>query len=410
MPLRPPAGFIRVDYNPLKVPDAPTGASASPSDASATVSFTAPANVGGGAITLYGVVAKNSSDNTTISATGASSPVTVTGLTNGATYTAAVWAINSFGPGPFSTFTGSFSPAIPVGLFGGGTNASGTNVNVIDKVIISTLGNASDFGDLAISRSFLAAFSSSTRAVFAGGKLNADPYTTYNVIEYCTFATSGNTSDFGDLLALADDPVGFSSSTRGIVAGGYANSTASNVIQYVTIATTGNATDFGDLITVSQGQSAGLSSSTRGVYSGGLSSGSFVNVIQYVTIATTGNATDFGDLLAAIGRHAGCSSSTRGLFSGGLNASSTFLNVIQYITIATTGNSIDFGDLTSTVLRSGACSSTTRGLIGGGVNASAVINIVDYVTISTTGNAADFGDLSVARQILASCSSAHGGL
>ena len=47
-----PAGFIRPGYDPLKVPDAPTGASAtggdasaSGGDASASVSFTPPSNV-----------------------------------------------------------------------------------------------------------------------------------------------------------------------------------------------------------------------------------------------------------------------------------------------------------------------------------------------------------------------------
>lgn len=409
MPLRPPAGFIRIGYNPLKVPDAPTIGTATAGNTEVSVSFTAPTNVGGSAITLYGAVAKNSSDNTTVSATGASSPVTVTGLTNGVTYTAAVWAINSFGPGPFSSFTGSFSPSNPIGLFAGGTGSS-PEYNVIDKVTISTLGNATDFGDLSIARAYLCAFSSSTRAVFAGGKLQTGSFTVYNVIEYCTFATSGNTSDFGDLLNNYEASVGFSNSTRGIVADGYENTTSSNVIQYVTIATTGNATDFGDLITVGSGQASGLASPTRGVYAGGIVSGSFTNIIQYVTIATTGNATDFGDLLTGTGRMAGMSSSTRGVFAGGVDSSLASINVIQYITIATTGNSVDFGDLTTIWSRASGTSSSTRGLIGGGYKNSSTTNVIEYVTIATTGNSADFGDLTVARSDLSACSSGHGGL
>lgn len=298
--------------------------------------------------------------------------------------------------------------AVPVGLFAGGTGAL-PEYNVIDKVTITTLGNATDFGDLSIARAYLCAFSSSTRAVFAGGKLQSGAFTVYNVIEYCTFSTSGNTSDFGDLLNNYDAPVGFSNQTRGIAAGGYQNTTSSNVIQYVTIATTGNALDFGDLLTVSSGQATGLASSTRGVYAGGIVSGSFANIIEYVTIATTGNATDFGDLLTGTGRLAGFSSSTRGVFAGGTTGSGD-INVLQYITIATTGNTVDFGDLTTVWSRASGTSSPTRGLVGGGYKNSSTTNVIEYVTIATTGNSIDFGDLTVARQDLSACSNAHGGL
>ena len=73
-------------------------------------------------------------------------------------------------------------------------------------------------------------------------------------------------------------------------------------MDYVTIATTGNATDFGNLL-AAKSSIAGLASETRGVFSGGSSS----NVIQYITIATPGNATDFGDLLEDRLNHAGLS-------------------------------------------------------------------------------------------------------
>jgi len=70
-------------YNPLKVPNAPTIGTATGGNASASVTFTAPSDVGGGAITGYTVV------STPLGAvgSGASSPVTVSGLTNGTAYT-----------------------------------------------------------------------------------------------------------------------------------------------------------------------------------------------------------------------------------------------------------------------------------------------------------------------------------
>ena len=78
-----------------------------------------------------------------------------------------------------------------------------------------------------------------------------------------------------------------------------------NEIDYITIATTGNATDFGDLIANTNAITAGCASATRGVFGGGFT-GSYSNVIQYVTIATTGNATDFGDLAVGRGYSAAC--------------------------------------------------------------------------------------------------------
>ncbi len=81
------------------VPGAPTGASATAGNAQATVSFTAPGSNGGSVITLYTVT----SNPGNITATGASSPITVTGLTNGVSYTFTVTATNSVGAGPASS-------------------------------------------------------------------------------------------------------------------------------------------------------------------------------------------------------------------------------------------------------------------------------------------------------------------
>jgi len=112
MPLRPPAGFIRPGFDPLKNPNAPTGVTGTAGDQSVSVSFTPPANVGGSAISQYQVVA--STGGTIVGNTaGASSPINVTGLTNDTAYTFAVWALNTYGPGPFSAASGSVTPVAP---------------------------------------------------------------------------------------------------------------------------------------------------------------------------------------------------------------------------------------------------------------------------------------------------------
>ena len=303
MPLRPPAGFISAFYDPLNNPNAPTIGTATAGDATASVTFTAPTNVGGSAISLYG--ARSTPDN--ITATAASSPISVTGLTNDTAYTFAVWAINSYGPSAFSASSGSVTPSLQRGIFGGGYTTADTNV--IQYISIASTGNSTDFGDLTLARSSLASCASSTRGVFGGGVSAAT-----NVINYITIATTGNAIDFGDLLAANSNLASCSSSTRGIFAGGIAGSRI-NVIQYITIASIGNATDFGDLLAVIS-DLAGCSSTTRGVFAGGVTPAT--NVIQYITIASAGNSTDFGDLSAATSELASCSNSTRGLFAGGI--------------------------------------------------------------------------------------------
>lgn len=88
------------------VPGAPTSVSANPGNAQATVSFTAPASTGGIAITSYTVTSSPGG----FTASGASSPITVTGLTNGTTYTFTVVATNVVGSGPASSPSNSVVP------------------------------------------------------------------------------------------------------------------------------------------------------------------------------------------------------------------------------------------------------------------------------------------------------------
>ena len=64
-------------------------------------------------------------------------------------------------------------------------------------------------------------------------------------------------------------------------------------MDYITMQTTGNATDFGDLL-LARRKIGTASNLTRGVWGSGESS-SNTNAYEYITIATTGNCTDFGD-------------------------------------------------------------------------------------------------------------------
>ena len=75
------------------IPGAPANVSAVAGNGQAVVTFTAPADNGGSAITGYEVTASPGN----ISMIGGASPITLTGLTNGTSYTFTVKAINDAG-------------------------------------------------------------------------------------------------------------------------------------------------------------------------------------------------------------------------------------------------------------------------------------------------------------------------
>lgn len=91
------------------VPDAPTIGTATAGVLSASVAFTAAAT--GGTPTSYTVTSSPGS----LTGTGASSPITVSGLTGGTSYTFTVTATNSAGTSPASSASNSITPASPLG-------------------------------------------------------------------------------------------------------------------------------------------------------------------------------------------------------------------------------------------------------------------------------------------------------
>ena len=80
-------------------PGPPSIDSVSAGDGTITVAFSPPANSGGSPITSYTVTCTSSDGGSTGSKNGGKSPITVTGLTSGDTYTCTVDASNAAGPG-----------------------------------------------------------------------------------------------------------------------------------------------------------------------------------------------------------------------------------------------------------------------------------------------------------------------
>jgi len=302
-------------------------------------------------------------------------------------------------------------------VFGGASADS----NYIHYFNTATQGNSNNFGSLTSAKSEMNGMSDGTRGLFANGY--SSPGGRLNTIEYITIASEGNGIDFGDsTMRRNSGDSGCSSSTRGVMAGGYThgNSPANdqNVIDYVEIQTVGNAVDFGDLAYAHWGLGA-CSSPTRGLWGGG---GSGPNVagaheeITMITIASKGNSVDFGKLTQ--GRYYGGASgnSVRGIWAGGYVApSTTGQKTIDYVTIASTGNAIDFGERTVGGSYGCATANSTRYFMIGGrdtSNTSTGYNIIEYVNIASTGDAIDFGDITwnARYNAIGALSDSHGGL
>ena len=300
------------------------------------------------------------------------------------------------------------------------SDGSGSYTNNIDYIQIQTLGNSIRFGDLGNYVGLGAAISSSTRGVFAGGSrpiVSPASGGNQNFLEYVTIATTGGGIDFGGVSTTFRYGAGISNETRGLICGAYQGGGAGgtlNTIQYLTIATTGDTLDFGDMVadggTGIQGAGA-TSSSTRGI-TFGAGTPTTINEMNYITIGTLGNSVDFGDLSAARYLCQGVSNGTRGVVAGGDNSGA--VNIIEYITIATTGNATDFGDLSSASEFSGGTggSNKIRGVFVGRGDWPAVDNAMSYITIASTGNAKDFGDVRSGFENYGSnaLSDSHGGL
>ena len=96
-------------------PGAPTGVSAVPRDGSATVSWTPPTD-GGGSITTYTVTPYDGGVAQTPTTVGSAWPTaTVTGLSNGTSYTFVVTASNTAGTGPPSSSSNAVTPSATAG-------------------------------------------------------------------------------------------------------------------------------------------------------------------------------------------------------------------------------------------------------------------------------------------------------
>ena len=270
----------------------------------------------------------------------------------------------AFGELTAAVYGGAAMSSSTRGLCCGGYAAPGGHQMNIDYITLASTGNATDFGADSTAGWGAMGTSSSTRGVSGGGGLPAG----LNTIEYFIFSTLGSKTDFGDLSTVwrGKGTTGLNSPTRSIWCGGYQHpqGVSQSTMEFANTASTGNASDFGDMIAALRFVN-GASSPTRGIIGGGDAYPSYdYQSMQSVTIASTGSAQYFGDLInAAHARKGATSNNTRAVFSGGVYPGG-YTKQIEYVNFATSGNSNDFGDMTFARAQTSSVSDSHGGLGG----------------------------------------------
>ena len=283
---------------------------------------------------------------------------------------------------------------------------------------ISSGGNVISFGDMSSAgggRSG-ASFGSSTRGVFATGYGDTPGSAGHNIIDYIIIPSIGNAVDFGDASAAGYNGGGCSSSTRGVYNIGYIGGapTYNSTLDYVEIATVGSRADYGDLTAIG-GWNSAAASPTRGFFGGFYPRND--GTLDVIKFSSTGTAVDFGSLFGHYG-HAACSNSVRAIFAGGtLYPSPGYAFAIQSVIMASDGTIEDFAESYNgaQMYVGRGVSSQTRGCITGGSNATAPntvdeVTTIQYLDFDSGGKATAFGDMSIPRRNHRGVSDSHGGL
>ena len=278
----------------------------------------------------------------------------------------------------------------------------GTTTDYDYKALTSD-GATLDFGDAVggLGRRYHASMGNDSRAIYGGGTyITSDGSGGFtggdnatNAIEYITIGSTGDGTDFGDMLVAGKTYMnGSGNGTRGLYCGGRVGGTNYDQIEYLTVASTGDTLDGGDLTrnifgittnaNVAPGRMVGLMGGDADYNN---------KDFNYVAIMSTDDAADFGDAqtVGAMCPVIGVSESRNVWAWGHINWSHQL--TMEYLNPSTLSDTTDFGDLDTTATDgSGKHTNGTRGETWSG---SASNTDVQYITIASTGDATTAGEI-----------------
>ena len=347
----------------------------------------------GGALVFYNGVLMGPDD---ITATSGSSVVLASGADSGSHVSIAKWSVGGGGGGA-AAFTWGGDRGMKIGGYTGSSeNSNGIYWSISTSTSSTTFANLSH---KAVSTSSVSGGSGAYTLVGAYRYIVGGSWGYYNNIDRISVPGTPSVADFGDFTSSTlFNGAWCGNGTRALHAGG-TNSSGSNVntIEYFTFATPGNGTDFGDLQNASTHKNGGVSGNTYALIMGRGNTGE----IQYVTVATPGNAQDFGDLTTTSHYTQGSVSDTNVALTSFDTRGSSSASQIDTTSVATPGNATDHGDLT--FQRGSGTVGVTDAIHAHWVGGRTISPYndtpqVDKMTITTPGNATDFGDLSRATQ------------
>lgn len=354
-----------------------------------SVSFTAP-SFSKLPITSYTVTSSPGG----VTAFGASSPITVSGLIAGTSYTFTVTATNASGTSSASSASNSVTPAVPkAGYVAGGL--SGGRVATITKVSLPDDTGNTLAATLVQSRFTGTGFANSgTAAYFSGGDINA--ITSIDKLAFSNDSRSTFASNFG----YAEYTSGFANSgTAGYVGGGFtATPSLLSTIRKLTFSNDSSATIGATLTTTNTfpGNQGMANSGTAGYFSGGnaQNGSTYYSRIDRLAFSNDSKSTLGATLtLGTSNLTAMANSGTAGYVGGGVaNDGSTKLSNVDKIVFSNDSKS-NLGNILTAVYTTGAgfANSGTAGYFAGGFFNTAVVSNMQKIAFSndsrtSTGN------------------------
>ena len=202
------ASALSTAVTPIGPPTPPTGILVTVANGQATISFTPPTNNGGDAVTSYTVTSSPGG----LTATGTTSPLTITGLTDGVSYTFTVTATSLLGTSPVSVAS---MPATPTGVPGAPTGVTATPGNGQATINFTPPANT---GGLAITVYKVTSNPGSFTGAASAGPINVTGLT--NGVSYTFTVTAANSAGVGpaSVASVAVTPVGQPGAPTGVTA------------------------------------------------------------------------------------------------------------------------------------------------------------------------------------------------